>query len=52
MPVATSAEGVGAEVFNGRYDNTDVALKIMSVMGVKPMVHMAGDAELMKTAAN
>ena len=36
VPVSTSATGVGAAVFNGYYDNTDVALKIMSVMGVDP----------------
>ena len=36
VPVSTSASGVGAAVFNGYYDNTDVALKIMSVMGVTP----------------
>jgi len=44
VPVSTSALGLGAEVFNGYYDNTDVALKIMSVMGVSPKVYMAGEA--------
>jgi alkaline phosphatase len=44
VPVSTSAMGVGAEIFNGFYDNTDVALKIMSVMGFKPKVYMAGEA--------
>ena len=39
VPVSTSAVGVGAETFNGYYDNTDVALKIMAVMGVDPKVH-------------
>jgi alkaline phosphatase len=34
VPVLTSAIGVGAETFNGYYDNTDVAKKIMAVMGV------------------
>jgi alkaline phosphatase len=33
VPVATSAVGVQAERFNGSYDNTDVALKIMSILG-------------------
>ena len=39
VPVSTSAMGVGAETFNGFYDNTDVALKIMDAMGVQPRVH-------------
>jgi alkaline phosphatase len=34
-PVATSAVGVGAEAFNGFYDNTDIAKKIMSIMGLE-----------------
>ncbi len=34
VPVATSADGVGAEIFGGLYDNTDLALKFMSVMGL------------------
>ncbi|MCD4718713.1 MAG: alkaline phosphatase [Desulfobacula sp.] len=34
VPVLTSAIGVGAKTFNGYYDNTDVAKKIMAVMGV------------------
>lgn len=42
VPVATSAQGVGAEVFNGMYDNTDVALKIMSIMGVPARVRYTG----------
>ena len=33
VPVATSASGVQAEMFNGYYDNTDVALKIMKILG-------------------
>jgi alkaline phosphatase len=44
VPVSTSAMGLGAEVFNGYYDNTDVALKIMSVMGIAPKVYMAEEA--------
>ncbi|SDL15924.1 alkaline phosphatase [Maridesulfovibrio ferrireducens] len=39
VPVATSAMGVGASSFNGYYDNTDIAFKIMSVMGVSPRVY-------------
>jgi alkaline phosphatase len=35
VPVITSATGVGAEIFNGYYDNTDVARKLMSIMGFK-----------------
>ncbi len=41
VPVGTSAVGVGADSFNGYYDNTDVALKVMAVMGVAPKVHYA-----------
>lgn len=33
VPVTTSAVGVGAEMFNGFYDNTDIAKKIMTVTG-------------------
>lgn len=33
VPVSTSAIGVGAEMFNGSYDNTDIAMKLMSIMG-------------------
>jgi alkaline phosphatase len=32
VPVATSAAGVQETLFNGYYDNTDIALKIMSIM--------------------
>ncbi len=38
VPVPTSAEGVGAAIFNGYYDNTDVAWKIMSVMGCQAYI--------------
>ena len=41
VPVGTSAIGIGHELFNGYYDNTDVALKIMDIMGIDPQVHMA-----------
>jgi len=34
VPVSTSAMGVGAEKFNGSYDNMDIATKIMSIMGM------------------
>jgi alkaline phosphatase len=34
VPVTTSATGVGASLFHGFYDNTDIAKKIMTVMGV------------------
>lgn len=35
VPVPVYAHGVGAGIFNGYYDNTDVAWKILSVMGMK-----------------
>jgi alkaline phosphatase len=41
VPVSTSAMGVGAETFNGMYDNTDVAKKVMAIMGVPARVHIA-----------
>jgi alkaline phosphatase len=41
VPVSTSAMGVGAEIFNGYYDNADVAKKIMSVMGLEPKIYYA-----------
>jgi alkaline phosphatase len=34
VPVSTSAMGAGQELFNGFYDNTDVAKKIMQSMGL------------------
>ncbi|WP_419779956.1 alkaline phosphatase [Maridesulfovibrio sp.] len=39
VPVATSAMGVGSSSFNGYYHNTDIAYKIMSIMGMTPKVH-------------
>ncbi len=33
VPISTSAIGIGQQMFNGMYDNTDVALKIMQIMG-------------------
>ncbi len=33
MPVPTSALGVGAEMFNGYYDQTDVYYKMMKIAG-------------------
>lgn len=41
VPISTSAMGVGSSIFNGYYDNTDIALKIMSALGVKPSVKIA-----------
>ena len=52
VPVSTSALGVGAETFNGYYDNTDVALKMMAIMGVEPKVyHMAETDSDVRTAS-
>jgi len=52
VPVSTSAMGMGAEIFNGYYDNTDVAKKIMSVMGIAGKVHFASQGDAFKIAAN
>lgn len=51
VPVSTSAIGVGSELFNGSYDNTDIAKKIMSVMGV-PSKPQYVDTGLFEVAAN
>ncbi len=51
VPVSTSAIGVGAQIFNGYYDNTDVAKKIMSVMGIPAKVHFASRGDGFKMAA-
>ena len=34
LPVPVFAQGCGAELFVGKYENTDVAAKIADVMGV------------------
>lgn len=46
VPVTTSAVGVGAEKFNGAYDNTDLGLRVMEIMGFEPKVHYASDAQM------
>ncbi len=48
VPVSTSAFGVGQVTFNGYYDNTDVAKKIMAIMGIEPKVHLSLDASKAK----
>jgi alkaline phosphatase len=45
VPVTTSAVGVGAERFNGAYDNTDIGLRVMQIMGFEPRVHYAPKGE-------
>ena len=54
VPVATSAMGVKADIFNGYYDNTDVALKMMSIMGFgdKPQYASTDEDNLMAATAN
>lgn len=37
IPVPVFASGVGAALFSGYYDNTDVAWKTMSIMGMEPV---------------
>lgn len=41
LPVGTSAVGVSSDVFNGFYDNTDIAKKLMTIIGVAPQVASA-----------
>lgn len=50
VPISTSAMGVGSSVFNGYYDNTDIALKVMSVLGSKPAVKVV-NADSVKVAS-
>ena len=53
VPVTTSAMGLGAETFNGYYDNTDVALKIMAIMGLTSQIHHVDSGTVsVKLAAN
>jgi len=53
VPVATSALGVGAVTFNGYYDNTDVAKKVMAVMGLPAEVQYLSQEEApLKLAVN
>ncbi len=42
VPVSTSAIGTGSDLFNGYYDNTDIAKKIMSIMGIDFKQGIAG----------
>jgi alkaline phosphatase len=42
-PVPTSAKGVGASIFGGYHDNTDIAKALMTVMGLKPEVRPLAD---------
>ncbi len=39
VPVATFARGVGQELFQGYYDNTDIFDKMMSAMGIEKMAN-------------
>lgn len=41
VPVTTSAVGPDAETFQGMYDNTDIGLKIMNIMGFGDTVKFA-----------
>jgi len=52
VPVTTSAHGLGADIFNGYYDNTEAALKVMSVMGIEAKVHLVEAQPAYRMAAN
>jgi alkaline phosphatase len=41
LPVMASAGGAGSELFNGYYDNTDIAAKLKAAMGLSTDVQMA-----------
>ncbi|MFH1134648.1 MAG: alkaline phosphatase [Pseudomonadota bacterium] len=43
VPVTVSAIGVGAESFNGYYDNTDIAKKLRAVMGLPTDAQVASN---------
>ena len=45
VPVTTSAVGLNAETFQGMYDNTDIALKIMDIMGLGTTAKYAATAQ-------
>ncbi|WP_319541988.1 alkaline phosphatase [uncultured Pseudodesulfovibrio sp.] len=51
VPVSTSAIGVGAAIFNGSYDNVDIATKIMTLMGLKATPQYVNSGKL-QIAAN
>jgi alkaline phosphatase len=51
VPVATCAVGAGSETFNGFYDNTDIALKTMDLMGFGKAVQFADTEEAKRVAA-
>lgn len=50
VPVITAAKGVGADIFNGYYDNTDVAWKLMSIMGITVQASRSDAPETVKVA--
>jgi alkaline phosphatase len=52
VPVTTSGYGVGADIFNGYYDNTEAALKVMSIMGIEAKPHYVKVQSTHKLAAN
>jgi alkaline phosphatase len=45
VPVITSAVGSGSEMFNGSYDNTEIGLRIMEIMGCSSTVHSTQTGE-------
>jgi alkaline phosphatase len=45
VPVITSAVGSGSEMFNGSYDNTEIGLRIMEIMGCSSKVHSTQTGE-------
>ena len=51
VPVGATAIGAGSERFNGYYDNTAIALKIMEGMGIPARVHIFADADGASTVA-
>lgn len=51
VPVTTSAVGKGSALFNGYYDNTDIARKIMLLMGFRVNVADAADHDGISVAA-
>ena len=47
VPVITSAIGTGAEMFNGAYDNIDIAKKIMNLMDLPTNTQYMGNMDAM-----
>jgi alkaline phosphatase len=46
VPVTTSAKGVGEQLFNGYYENTDIFEKLRTVMQLEPGASVVASADV------